>query len=131
MTTPRLRWTPDGDATEVATVEALDALLDRLSAEAARGRPFMVELIASNGDLLSMGLGRPRSVLSYTPASLDPPYLASHGGQAGDELLVFDYAGEPTEFPVGQAVPMSTAREAFRRFLVTGTLPDTIEWEDV
>jgi Immunity protein Imm1 len=131
MTTPRLRWTPDGDATEVATVEALDALLDRLSAEAARGRPLMVELTASNGDLLSMGLGRPKSVLSYTPASLDPPYFASHGHQASDQLLVYDYAGEPTEFPVRQAVPISAAREGFRRFFVTGTLPDTIEWEDV
>ena len=131
MTTRRLRWTPDGDGTEVATVEALDALLDRLSAEAEQGRPFMVELTAGNGNLVSMGLGRPESVLSYTPGSLDPPYYASHGGRAGDEVMAFDYAGEPTEFPIRQALPMSAAREALRRFFVTGTLPDNIEWEEV
>jgi hypothetical protein len=71
------------------------------------------------------------AVLSYTPASLDPPYFASPGHQASDQLLVYNYAGEPTEFAVRQAVPISAAREAFRRFFATGTLPDTIEWEDV
>jgi hypothetical protein len=130
--TRRLVWNENGSA-EIMSVAELDALLDDLASRAEKGDPFMVELSAENGDLMSLGLGQDMSVLSYTPASLDPPYLASVGeeNEENDGVIVFNYAGQETEFPLASAVPTSDAREAFRVFFETGALADNIQWAEV
>lgn len=125
----RLVWGEDGEAA-VADVEELDALLDRLTGEAEAGEPFIVELEVDDGATLSMGLGRPLSVVNFVSSSLDPPYFQSVGGDGNDEAPVFYYRGEWSEFAPESAIPTEQARAAMRRFFQTRTLPDNLVWEE-
>jgi hypothetical protein len=122
-------WGEDGEAV-VAGVDELDELLDRLAREAESGDPFVVELVADDGATLSMGLGRPLSVVDYVSASLDPPYFQSVGQDGHDEPLVFYYRGEWSEFAPESAIPTEQARAALRRFIESQSLPDNINWEE-
>jgi hypothetical protein len=130
----KLVWTEEGDGKIVESVKELDKILDRLTADAEQGKPFIVELVADNGNVMGIGIGRPQSVLGFMEASFQPPYYASRNREfsnADDEVIVFYYGGHWTEFPIKSAIPIQDAREAFRRFFVTGALPDNIEWEEV
>lgn len=120
----------ESDEAVVTDADELDALLDRLTREAESGEPFIVELVAGDGASLSMGLGRPLSVLNYVPASLDPPYLQSLGQGDSEEPLVFRYRGEWSEFAPESAVPTERARAALQQFLNTESVPDSIDWEE-
>jgi hypothetical protein len=121
------------DQNEVAvhSVRELDALLDRLSAEAERDTPFMVTLAREDGSTLSIGLGRPESTASYVSGTFDPPYFASRGDGAGEGAPVeFVFSGEITEFPPWSVVPTEAARQALRVFFETGELSPEIDWEE-
>jgi hypothetical protein len=124
----RLEWDRNSEA-DVSTLTELDALVDRLE-ESAVGEPFLVELVAPDGASLSVGLGRPTTVVNYTSGSLDPPYFQSLGDQ-GDDELVFWYRGEWSEFPPESAVPRDVGREALRRFFTEGHRPENVVWREV
>jgi hypothetical protein len=126
----KLIW-GEGEEAAVVDVDELDALLDRLTLEAEHGRPFIAELVADDGSTLSIGLGRPLTVVNYVPASLDPPYFQSMGRNGSDDALVFLYGGEWSEYPPRSAVPMEQARRAMRQFFKTQSLPDAVEWEEM
>jgi Immunity protein Imm1 len=113
---------------EITSVEEMDALLDSLESEAAV-EPFVVELVNSSGAALSMGLGRPSTVINYVNESLEPPYLQSVGSR--DDDLVFRYRGEWTEYPPGSAVPTELGRRALREFFAVAEPPPLIEWQEV
>jgi hypothetical protein len=123
-----LSW-DDGEVA-VRSVSELDALLDRLTAEAESGVPFMVTVARPDGATLSIGLGRAESVASYVSGSLDPPYFGSRGDGEREEHIEFVFGGELTEFPPGSAVPTEAAREALRVFFETGELSPKIGWEE-
>lgn len=123
----KLIWGEDGEAA-VGSAEELDALLDRLTGEAESSEPFIVELVGDGGAALSMGIGRPLSVVNYVSASFDPPYFQSVGHAGNEDELVFLYRGEWSEFPPQSAVPTEHARDALRRFLETEMRPDSIAW---
>jgi Immunity protein Imm1 len=123
-----LVWGSDREA-EIGTVDELDAIVDRLHSE-AESQPFVVELVAENGATLSVGLGRPVTVVNYLAESGDPPYLQSLGEDATDEL-VFDYRGDWSEYPPESAVPVEVGRQALREFFATGRPPKTLTWQEV
>jgi hypothetical protein len=115
----------------VESVEELDRQLDDLE-QKARLNPLMVDLVACNGDTLSIGLGQDVSVLSWVGASGDPPYYASKGNEATQgETIVFSYRDQWSEFPLWSAIPTALARDAMRQFFRTGTLPNNVRWEEV
>jgi hypothetical protein len=80
---------------------------------------------------MMIGLGRGETVLSFTPASLEPPYFASRGARIGADVVTFESNGEPTEFPVDQLVSMDHARAALKTFVETGELAPNVEWQEV
>jgi uncharacterized protein YdeI (YjbR/CyaY-like superfamily) len=123
----RLEW--ETTQTDVRSVRELDQVLDRLTAQARATRPFVAQLFSADGASLGMGLGRDSTIMSYIPANLDPPYFHSVGKQDGDPL-VFYFGGDWSEFPRRQALPVSEAREAMRRFFANPSLPGNIEWEE-
>jgi hypothetical protein len=126
---PALIWGQSEVA--VHSPQELDALLDRLSAEAERDLPFMVTLARADDATLSIGLGRPESVASYVGAGGDPPYYISRGDLGRDEPIEFLSGGEMTEFAPESAVPAGAAREALRVFYETGELSPSIVWEEI
>lgn len=77
-----------------------------------------------------MGLGRDKTVLSFTSSSQDPPYFHSLGPDEDGDDLIFFYYGDWTEFPRRQSVPFAKGREAMRHFFQEGSLLDSIQWEE-
>jgi len=120
----------EGEEARISSVAKLDELLDELSRQAESEKPFIVELVADNGATLSIGLGQPLSVANFVPASLDPPYMQSLGGDSSTDELVFYYQGDYSEFPPESAIPTQQARECLRQFLATGELPNNIAWQE-
>jgi Immunity protein Imm1 len=113
----------------VGSVQELDALLDRITAEAeAADLPMLAVLGREDGSTLSIGLGSDESVLSYVSGSWDPPYYVSRGDPSRTEPVEFVYSGELTEFPPWSAISIEEAREAMRHFFTTGELSPKIEW---
>jgi Immunity protein Imm1 len=110
------------------SLQELDALLDRLTAEAEADLPFTVALARGDGSTLSIGLGRPYSVLDYVHGSHDPPYFISRGDGEGRDPIAFVFGGEMTEFPPWSAIPVDDARKALRVFFETGELSPEIDW---
>jgi hypothetical protein len=126
-----LAWGTDGSAA-VETVEELDRELDKLTREAERDDPFVAELVSPEHGTLSIGLGRPETVLSYVPASQDPPYYASRGAGGTDGYVEFFFQGSLSEYPRESAVPIDVGREAMRRFFERPhALPANVEWQEV
>ena len=126
---PILTW--DGNEVAIGSAAELDALLDRLTAEAESTTPFMVTVARPDGATLSIGLGRADSVASYVSGSLDPPYFTSRGDGERSDPVEFLSGGEMTEFPPASAVPTAAAREALRVFLRTGELWPAVDWDEV
>ena len=126
---PTLVW----GRSEVAvhSLQELDALVDRLAAEAERDMPFMVTLAREDGTTLSIGLGREESTLSHVSADGEPPYHMSRGDLARDEPIEFFSGGEMTEFAPESAIPAGAAREALRFFYETGELSPKVDWEEL
>lgn len=98
------------------------------------GKRF-AEIIAApaDGDLLSVGLGRPRSFLTYIPADGDPPYFSVVDESAGDGEVCFDCNGEPSFYAAHNTVPFPLALEVACQFASsTGLpLPELVAWEEV
>lgn len=122
-------WKQDAGAC-VSSVADLDDLLDELSRQAQQDKPLIVEVVAPNGAILSIGLGRPLSVVAFVPSSLDPPYLHSVGGDSSADELAFYFQGAYSELPPESGIPISQARECVRLFFQTGELPQNIAWQE-
>ena len=120
---------PEGP-TEVACRDELRQWLERIAAE--RPRPLLAEVIRSDGDRLSVGLGRLRSFLSYVAADGNPPYF-SVVGDAQQGKVCFDRNGEPSYFAARDTVPFEVALEVACRFAQSRglPLPELVEWEEV
>jgi Immunity protein Imm1 len=118
----------DRNEVVVASVQELDALLDRITAEAEADLPMIAVLGREDGSTLSIGLGRPYSVLSFLDGSYDPPYFISRGEEERSEPVAFVFSGEMSEFPPWSAIPTEQARESMRHFFETGELSPKVDW---
>jgi hypothetical protein len=116
MAQRRVEW-GTGEVREVHSAEELESLLDRLTKEAS-GQPFLVELFASSGAALSVGLGHEISVANFTSPEGQPPYFQSghepSSDDDNDEPLVFFYGGDWSDFPASSGISVADAREALR-----------------
>jgi len=121
---------PDG-RTEVESPEELRRWLRRIAAECPR--PLLAEVVRTDGDRLSVGLGRPRSFLTYIPADGDPPYFSVVGDASEGEEICFDCNGEPSFYSARNTVPFEEAMEVACRFIGSSglPLPAEVAWEAV
>ncbi len=90
----------------------------------------MVDVIASDGRSLGLGLGRDKSVLSIAGPHGSLPYFVSVGDSSAEGRITFDYGGEETEFHMRNAVPIAYARMAVLQFLTEPGLPNAVYWEE-
>jgi Immunity protein Imm1 len=117
----------------VRTVSELDALLDRIDEEARRsGLPQAVALTGpGSAGSLTVVVGHDRSVLTHCPADGDPPYLSSVGDEDVERPFTFYVEGDHhSELHWRHSIPVAEAREAARRFLLTGDLDGRVRWDD-
>lgn len=113
------------------SIGELDSILDQLNKEFAQKRPSLVEIEIKSGDILSIGLGLNKSLLSFVSASGDPPYFISKGKKENlEDTVVFYCHNEWSEFPSFALIQMELARTVVREFVKTGKLSDKIEWEE-
>jgi hypothetical protein len=118
---------PDGHAA-VRTVEDLQKLLRAIAADCPR--PVIVTVIRADGDMLSIGVGRPVSFLTFIPKDNMPPYFSVHVASNPEEEVCFDYNGEPSFYSARNTVPFELALEVVRRFVLSSglPLPDLVPW---
>jgi hypothetical protein len=124
-----IQWGQD-DVAVVDSADAFDELLARLEAE-AHHHPIMIDVIASDGRTLVLGLGRNKAVLSLAGPDGSLPYFASVGDEDAEGDISFDYHGEATDFQLRHAVPIRVARTAATQFLSEPGLPNALRWEEV
>ena len=109
----------------------LDRLLDSLHCQHSGNKGILVSVeLSETGDSLAIGIGCDVAVLSYVPGDGKPPYFTSVGDERGDDVVVFRFMGDWTEFPVKNTVSMGAAREAVRHFCKTGKLSPEVRWEE-
>jgi hypothetical protein len=114
----------------VDSTDAFDALFTRLEAGSS-DHPIMVDLVASDGRCLVVGLGGDKAVLSLDGLDGAPPYYATVGDVDAEGDITFDYGGEATVIQMRHAVPVQAARAAAAQFLREPGLPDSVRWEEV
>lgn len=124
-----IQW-GQGDVAVVDSAEAFDELLARLQTLACR-HPFLIDLIASDGRSLVLGLGRDKAVLSLAGPEGSPPYFASIGDESAEGDMSFNYHGEPTDFRLCHVVPILAARMAATQFLSEPELPEAVRWVEI
>lgn len=125
-----LHWSETGQK-NVSTVEELDRLLDGLGQEARTMQPLIVFAVNSDGDSLSIGLGRSSTVLSFTPRPGRESNLASVGDINAPGTIVFYTYGHLSEFPRWQCIPLRMGRDAMRDFFEKGVLSDQVAWREI
>jgi hypothetical protein len=126
---PRLEWDQD-QYTEVRSLPELDHLINELSRKAQSKMPFSVELRMNPETSLSIVVGNEISHINFFSAKSSPPMVGCHGPWNDNELLEFLYRGEYSEIPRRFCVPIADAREAIRRYFLTGIRPDNVAWND-
>jgi Immunity protein Imm1 len=118
---------------EFAVVDSPDAFGELVTCLQGRAdpRPIMIDVIASDGRSLTLGLGRAKAVLSLAGPDGSPPYYASMGDENAEGDISFEYHGQTTDFQLRHAVPVAAARAAVVQFLTEQGLPDAVRWEEV
>lgn len=132
--TYRMGW-GRGNRCEVATADALDAVLDRVETQRSPdGVPFKVDIVRDDPDGFPVGLqlGIGHNDRSFVLYIGDP--ASGYAYEAALELwpddLVFDYGGQPTEYlPEETRVTPAMAREVARVYVRTGERPTCVTWD--
>lgn len=120
----KARW---GEAEEehISKIEELDSLLNLLD---ERQAPLIVELVHEDGSTMAIGVGADQSVLTFFDEN-NQSWAGIGDRSRDDEVLVFEFCGEPSEIPAEMALPPSVTRAAARSFFESGRRPDGIDWE--
>ena len=119
-----------GDSETVTTIERLDALLDRLHAQAAEASPMLVSIDGPAGNL-TIGVGHPEGVLSFVLPDNNPPYLVSTNRSKDETEIDFYMDGHHSPFIAKHLIPMDLARKAVRVLVEHGALLADVRWSEV
>lgn len=127
-------WDRDATPHEVASIEALDQLLNDARADAESiGMPVCVEVLTGpagartahlavcvGADAVPVVWGIPRK----------EEYTSSNASTAEQPYFACLYGGSYTELPAWSLIPTEQAQEAAHRFFTTGgTRPDNVTWD--
>jgi hypothetical protein len=125
-----------GNEVPVSTVDELDAVLDRVAAQAtAEDLPYAVQVHRpGRHGAVMFGIGHSvRSFLDWLdrgqPHGTADRYAVEPGVSAASEPVAFDFYGDWTEMPPERTrVTPLAARDAAREFVRTGGRPTCVEW---
>ena len=123
-----VEWGEGPQSIQVATVEELDALLDRVDAEARVGQRPVLALVGLGGTrYLTVGLGDDDVGLTYNDSS-DWRSWSSLGDLTGDDEVGFWMGNQPTYVRRRELVPIDLARQAVRELYDTGERSQLVRW---
>ena len=121
-------------ASRVSDHQQLDHEVHQLGQIAGKKRMLAIAFLkAQNGNEISFVAGGKESVLCFTYAHQEPPYLAS-SGRGAEEVPVLTALAcmeHHTEYPSTWVIPMAEATGALREFQNTGDLPQGISWVEI
>lgn len=123
-----LAW-EEGKTVQISSLKELIKQVKNLEKEAIL-KPFLLDLEVEGAGILSIGLGREKSIASYIPPDLNPPYLLSCGQDLDEGDVVFYVMGDYSDFPGNAVVNINQAKQALEEFFVTKKLPTNIEWQE-
>ena len=116
---------------EVSSVDGLDDLLDRLTAEAITAKlPFNVGLAADGGTWISIVVGTAVATVQWTRA--DPWFClicVSDLPETDDGLIAYAGNGQHCELPRHLWIDVPLARAAVRHYFLTSELTPLIQWQ--
>lgn len=116
--------------TAVSTIAELDAVLDRITAEAVGiDRPELPTLYDDEGRSLAIGVGDRMSVLSWTDDNADDDAALSEGDETVSGEVKFFYGNQFSFFPSTALIPIEQARQAMRQFMTEGIRPTVARWQ--
>jgi hypothetical protein len=126
----------DGEADEpitIRTVEDLDALLDRMVAEALGFVvPPLAELSWQDADgwaVVYVGISAKNDLGVITHSDRDGSVISSNGGDGGDAVS-YDYMGNLRDLPDSAEIPLVDVRQAMREFVAAdGARPTSVAWQ--
>jgi hypothetical protein len=128
----RVDW-GNGPRQERVNDDELDALLDRIDAEARRvDRPEDVQVTVNDAGSLGIVLGADWRVLNHVPPDLNPPYRVTVGNDPSYEPVAFYVARDHySETLRRNTIGADVARAAMRHFIATGKLSPDLGWEEI
>ena len=119
----------ESEPTTVATTAELDAVLDRLAAEASLDAPPLIALdMPDQQRSMLVGLRGPVGVLNFVDFSTGRG-SASKADTNGAQTPPYFYCGEWTAVPADAELPIEVVRQAARDFLDTGERPNSVTWQ--
>lgn len=117
---------------QLDSIADVESSLDRLAQDLTPENALLVTIErVEDGTALSIGLGRRLSVLNFIGRDGNPPYFTSAGGSDAAESITFLFGGQPSEYPMRNAIPLASARSAMRVFCASGQLTKDVQWEEV
>lgn len=122
-------YTQDEEPVAIATVAELDAVLDRVAAEADLDAPRLVALdMPERQRSLMVGLRGDVGVLNFVDFN-GGGASASKGDTNGMATPAYFYCEEWTGIPDDAEIPVELVRQAAREFLATGERPGCVGWQ--
>jgi hypothetical protein len=121
-------WSHEAEAVKVGNVAELDHLIDGIIKSECNQYPTVLE-IEIPGSRLMMAVGLPESFVQITTNS--SIRVATIDGIKEGTLDFYFQGIHHTEIRRRHILPIATARELARAFLITGAAPDTIAWEEL
>ncbi|HSE24963.1 MAG TPA: Imm1 family immunity protein [Pyrinomonadaceae bacterium] len=121
-------WSHDLEAVKVGSVAELDHLIDGVIKSECSQYPTVLE-IEVQGCRLMMAVGLPESFVQITTNS--SVTVATIDGIREGTFDFYFQGIHHTEIRRRHILPIATARELARAFLITGVAPDGITWEEL
>lgn len=126
----RIQWR-ESEYYETKTLEELCNIVDRIHKEHQNKAPVLAVIEKTEtGESITIGLGAQYSVINYSPANANPPYLSSVGDFENDDVLEFWYLGHLSEIPHRNCISHELAKDALQYFVKYGKLTQSIKWEE-
>jgi hypothetical protein len=126
-------WWSHEDEVGVRDVIELDRVIDDVIESECKEYPTVLEIHA-NSYLFTIAVGLAESFVQMTSESLLSSHLVavSNKNAADDDTFTFFFQGmHDTEVRRRYILPSTVARELARSFVVTGSIPKDVEWEEV
>lgn len=121
------------NTTEVASIEELDSLLDRLHSACDPARPITASIEYPHECRVDIGLGSPDSIILIWPQFHNAPpgeyYMSISGDEVSGTKWFWVEGAADTEFDRKHLIPIDIARRVVRHFILTGRYSEEIEWQ--
>lgn len=111
-------------------IDSLIKLLKKISIRARQKKlPIAIQICNSDTTALLITLGGNESYCQYFQLNSRPPVFTSFNPtEKSNELISFDFMGEPSQMEKCYWIPINLIDEAIAKYLETNLMPNNIFW---